>query len=58
MATSTREPAALSEDAAFDPREVDVVIIGAGHNGLTAGCYLPARDWTCSSSRRTTRSAA
>lgn len=22
------------------PREVDVVIVGAGHNGLTAGCYL------------------
>ncbi len=22
------------------PREVDYVIIGAGHNGLTAGCYL------------------
>jgi phytoene dehydrogenase-like protein len=22
------------------PREVDFVIIGAGHNGLTAGCYL------------------
>lgn len=40
MATSTREPAALSEDAAFDPREVDVIIVGAGHNGLTAGCYL------------------
>ncbi len=24
----------------FDGREVDVVIVGAGHNGLTAGCYL------------------
>jgi phytoene dehydrogenase-like protein len=22
------------------PREVDYVIVGAGHNGLTAGCYL------------------
>jgi phytoene dehydrogenase-like protein len=22
------------------PREVDVVIVGAGHNGLTAGCFL------------------
>lgn len=22
------------------PRETDYVIIGAGHNGLTAGCYL------------------
>src|SRR4051794_29331220 len=22
------------------PREADVVIVGAGHNGLTAGCYL------------------
>jgi phytoene dehydrogenase-like protein len=22
------------------PREVDFVIVGAGHNGLTAGCYL------------------
>src|SRR5262245_25256068 len=43
MATRTREPAGLSEEAAFDGREVDVIVIGAGHNGLTAGCYL-ARD--------------
>lgn len=24
----------------FDPREVDVIVVGAGHNGLTAGCYM------------------
>jgi phytoene dehydrogenase-like protein len=43
MATTTRAPAEPTEGRTFDPREVDVIIVGAGHNGLTAGCYL-ARD--------------
>src|SRR4051812_19357430 len=29
-----------SVDPAFDGREVDVIVGGGGHNGLTAGCYL------------------
>src|SRR5215207_1852513 len=28
--------------AAADPRSVDVLIIGAGHNGLVCACYLAA----------------
>jgi phytoene dehydrogenase-like protein len=43
MATTTRAPVQPTEEQALDPREVDVIVIGAGHNGLTAGCYL-ARD--------------
>src|SRR5882724_13268558 len=41
MATSTRTPAAPPPaESAFDAREVDTIVVGAGHNGLTAGCYL------------------
>lgn len=31
---------AASDGAAAPPREADVVIVGGGHNGLTAGCFL------------------
>src|SRR3954467_12862618 len=40
MATTTRAPAEPTQDQPFDPREVDAIVVGAGHNGLTAGCYL------------------
>ncbi len=41
MATSTRNPPAPAHgEQAFDGREVDVVVVGAGHNGLTAACYM------------------
>jgi phytoene dehydrogenase-like protein len=43
MEAVTQQPPAEPSQPGFDPREVDVVVIGAGHNGLTAGCYL-ARD--------------
>jgi phytoene dehydrogenase-like protein len=41
MATSTPKPPPTAlADQAFDGREVDVIVVGAGHNGLTAACYM------------------
>ena len=40
MATTTAAPTRPSEETGFDPREVDVIVVGAGHNGLTAACYM------------------
>src|SRR4051812_24711942 len=36
IAQTPRDPSATDSG----PTEVDVVIVGAGHNGLTAACYL------------------
>jgi phytoene dehydrogenase-like protein len=38
--TIVEHPPSADPAVGFDPREVDVIIVGAGHNGLTAGCYL------------------
>src|SRR4051794_15889914 len=38
--TIVEHPPSADPAKGFDPREVDVIIVGAGHNGLTAGCYL------------------
>lgn len=40
MSTTAAVPPRTADETGFDPREVDVIIVGAGHNGLTAGCYL------------------
>jgi len=42
--------------ANFD-QDYDVIIIGGGINGLTAGCYLQKAGSRCSSWRGGTRSA-
>ena len=33
-------PTAAADRTTLDGREVDVIVVGAGHNGLTAACYL------------------
>lgn len=40
MATAAQRRETTPDAHAFDPREVDVIVVGAGHNGLTAACYL------------------
>jgi phytoene dehydrogenase-like protein len=43
VSSLTHEPAVpvpADPAAGFDRREVDVIVVGAGHNGLTAACYL------------------
>ena len=48
-------PAPVSELAA---RDWDAIVVGGGHNGLTAAAYLARAGAACSCSRRASGSAA
>jgi phytoene dehydrogenase-like protein len=39
-ATSASGPTSTFGGPGYQPREADVIVIGAGHNGLTAACYM------------------